>query len=233
MASIKCGNCKATHTSISEVRACHPANAAAEGNGFREEAEALTNRSTIQALVMAGAGAPAASQPVDRFAGLGQPVVVPPTEAQVGFLDKLLAERQHDFPASYADAAKADASQMRIAIDTLVGRPKAAKPAAASTDEPVDYGMYKQARTGDLFRVYPARQGGHLLSKRLIILEDGSAEFMYEGAAKRNVKASEKMTLEEAKAFGHQFGVCCMCAALLTDPESVAAGIGPVCAGKV
>lgn len=33
-------------------------------------------------------------------------------------------------------------------------------------------------------------------------------------------------------AFGKQFGRCSICARLLTDPESVAAGIGPICREK-
>lgn len=33
--------------------------------------------------------------------------------------------------------------------------------------------------------------------------------------------------------YGHATGECGVCGRLLTDPESVAAGIGPVCAGKV
>ena len=32
--------------------------------------------------------------------------------------------------------------------------------------------------------------------------------------------------------YGRAFGVCCMCGRELTDPESVALGIGPVCRSK-
>jgi len=42
----------------------------------------------------------------------------------------------------------------------------------------------------------------------------------------------EKLSLEEAKAFGRKTGVCIACGALLTDPVSIEAGIGPTCASK-
>lgn len=35
-----------------------------------------------------------------------------------------------------------------------------------------------------------------------------------------------------AVEYGHRTGSCCVCGRTLTDPESVAAGIGPVCASK-
>lgn len=101
------------------------------------------------------------------------------------------------------------------------------------TKAPTEMGMYRQTATGDLFRVYKAQTGSHLLCKRLVKLSSGNWTFIYAGAARTQVKAHERLGLDEAKEFGQQFGVCCCCGKLLTDPESVAAGIGPVCAGKV
>ena len=40
------------------------------------------------------------------------------------------------------------------------------------------------------------------------------------------------MTLEEAKEFGKLYGICCRCAAILTDENSIREGIGPICAQK-
>jgi hypothetical protein len=39
----------------------------------------------------------------------------------------------------------------------------------------------------------------------------------------------QPMSLEQAAKQGHMLGFCIRCGATLTDPESVAAGIGPVC----
>lgn len=40
------------------------------------------------------------------------------------------------------------------------------------------------------------------------------------------------MTLEQAKEYGRRTGVCCQCGRELSKPESIEAGIGPVCAGR-
>ena len=38
--------------------------------------------------------------------------------------------------------------------------------------------------------------------------------------------------LAAAKRYGHALGVCAVCGRALTDPDSIAAGIGPVCAKR-
>ncbi len=45
--------------------------------------------------------------------------------------------------------------------------------------------------------------------------------------------ADNKVTVEDAAKFGHAHGVCLMCGRTLTDPASVAQGIGPVCITKI
>lgn len=44
--------------------------------------------------------------------------------------------------------------------------------------------------------------------------------------------AASANPLEQAVAYGRQTGTCACCGRELTDPESIAAGIGPVCASK-
>jgi len=41
------------------------------------------------------------------------------------------------------------------------------------------------------------------------------------------------MTPEDAKRFGDLYGSCFKCSRTLTDPESIAQGYGPVCAGRM
>jgi len=43
----------------------------------------------------------------------------------------------------------------------------------------------------------------------------------------------EVTPLEACKAYGRQIGECGKCHRTLTNPESIAAGIGPVCAGRL
>ncbi|WPH58140.1 hypothetical protein SEA_ALONE_220 [Streptomyces phage Alone3] len=51
----------------------------------------------------------------------------------------------------------------------------------------------------------------------------------------RDVKAGKltPMTPEDAKRFGDLYGTCFKCSRTLTDPESIAQGYGPICAGKM
>lgn len=56
--------------------------------------------------------------------------------------------------------------------------------------------------------------------------------FNYAPGAIRNIRAHHKLTLAQAKAYGAENGVCCRCGATLTNPDSIEAGIGPICAGK-
>lgn len=46
----------------------------------------------------------------------------------------------------------------------------------------------------------------------------------------RTLAGLEPMSLDQARKFGHLHGVCIKCCKPLTDPKSVEAGIGPVCA---
>lgn len=61
----------------------------------------------------------------------------------------------------------------------------------------------------------------------------------YDGRESRKLVADVKagklslMTPEDAKRFGDLYGVCFKCSRTLTDPESIAQGYGPVCAGKM
>ncbi len=86
-------------------------------------------------------------------------------------------------------------------------------------------GMYR--KDGQIYKVQIAVHGsGKPYAKRL--LEGGG--FEYAQGVVRQLNPSEMMTLAEAKEFGALYGVCCVCGATLTDENSIAAGIGPVCA---
>ena len=91
---------------------------------------------------------------------------------------------------------------------------------------PATEGMYKLGNR--IFKVQRAVHGsGHLYTKELV-----SGGFTYASGMIRQLNSSHRMTLEQAKEYGALYGVCCRCAAPLTDEKSIAAGIGPVCATK-
>jgi hypothetical protein len=104
---------------------------------------------------------------------------------------------------------------------------------------------------GTIYKVQQARQGnGRLYAKRLqldpctltdcghptITDEHGThwhGHFVYAPGAIHNLRADQQMTADDARAFGRLYGVCARCGADLTDETSIAAGMGPICAGRI
>ena len=60
---------------------------------------------------------------------------------------------------------------------------------------------------------------------------NGNREYLGK-AGLAGLTPEHKLTLEQAKAWGWATGFCVCCSRLLTDPVSVEAGIGPICASR-
>jgi hypothetical protein len=142
--------------------------------------------------------------------------------------------------------SKEQASRMITALTALPkknNRPTSTpgtKPSEWTDNSPEpDAGMYRRPN-GDIMRVYLGQQSGKMLAKKLVDTgqphpEDSSIhlhDWEYLGKATRFMSGAERMTLEEAKEYGRMTGSCCRCGRRLDVPESVEAGIGPVC-GKM
>lgn len=145
----------------------------------------------------------------------------PASDKQVAFLHTLISERVFEGAVDFATLTSAEASSL---ITELLNSPR-----KSGAERVSDEGMYRNAE-GDIFRVQRSKESGNLYAKRLDIIDGG---FVYEAGAIRNLKPSDRMTLDEAKAFGVEYGICCVCGAFLTNEVSVAEGIGPVCGGRV
>lgn len=94
-----------------------------------------------------------------------------------------------------------------------------------------DGAIYKVQRSkGDATRLY-AKVLTAITGERLRESDDAIVawEFRYAAGAVRSLTPSQRLTLDEAKAFGIRYGVCCVCGITLKDATSVQAGIGPVC----
>lgn len=87
-------------------------------------------------------------------------------------------------------------------------------------------GIYFKA--GVVYKVQVSATGR---SYAKVLREKGG--FDYDVTAIKNISIEDKITLEQAKAYGIQYGVCVACGATLTDAKSVAAGIGPVCGKRI
>lgn len=62
-------------------------------------------------------------------------------------------------------------------------------------------------------------------------LDASSGKWSYAKGAIHNLVPETRVSLELAKAFGVQTGRCMICGRELTNPDSIAQGIGPICAG--
>lgn len=108
-----------------------------------------------------------------------------------------------------------------------------------------EIGFYRVSRENgvdDFFMVYKTVHGmnpGQIVSKILSVVDyvdDVPTHGVWRYQAKRFndviVNRGVKLTLDEAKSFGKIYGFCIRCGRTLTDENSKAAGIGPICAGK-
>lgn len=148
----------------------------------------------------------------------------PATPRQVSFINTLVAERGYDLGERKPEGLTVrEATEL---IDYLLAMPRASR---VSIVAELEVGMYRLAN-GDIYRVQRSRESGRLYAKKL---DWANNRFEFSAGAMRLITADDRMTLDEAKAWGVETGICCVCSAFLTDARSVAAGIGPVCASRV
>lgn len=100
----------------------------------------------------------------------------------------------------------------------------------SATRRALEDGMYRTA-DGIIFKVKHSVGSGRQYAQKLV--QDGNDwSFEYAPGATRKLQPKERMTLEQAKEFGALYGTCCVCGRTLSNEDSIAAGIGPICAGK-
>jgi hypothetical protein len=184
--------------------------------------------------------APAA--PVDRRTP-GQVALMAKLVEDMRKLDAELAGRTEDYitgkSAAGAWESAARGGDVSAWIDKMISKLKelrASQAAAAPATEELEDGMYATVVDGTrrVFKIVHAVHGsGRQYAKELVVAEDGGAASWERAPGMvRKLTAADKMSLDEAKAFGRIYGVCCRCAAPLTDETSIAAGIGPICANR-
>lgn len=161
------------------------------------------------------------------------------SDKQLAFIKRLVAERDITSMGPGFAAVVLSPKDSRDASNTitdLLNLPK--KPqAVAAVREALTDGMYM--KDGDIYKVQYNRASGdgrRLYAKLLVVhsSEFGSADvhFEYAPGAIHQLSLADRMSLEDARAFGVLYGTCCVCGRTLTDEVSIENGIGPVCAGK-
>lgn len=179
------------------------------------------------------------------------------TAKQVEFINRLQSERRwEDIPAleqQVEDArfawrkgqfSKRDASLLIHNLDLAHRR----EPVAVEQESASIEGMHRL--DGKIFKVQVAVHGsGRPYAKALITEQVGTcggcekcdgedkcpafeSRFEYAAGVVRRLSTATRLSLDEAKEFGAVYGVCCVCSRTLTNEASIAAGIGPICAGK-
>lgn len=85
-----------------------------------------------------------------------------------------------------------------------------------------------------IYRVQRGRDSGNLYALILHVdLKTQKGKFEYLPGLIYKLSPEQRLTREQAAEFGHAYGLCGMCGATLTDPASVARGIGPQCATRL
>lgn len=157
----------------------------------------------------------------------GSPAGPGPTPAQISLIETMAREQGREIPADLtrqtASDLIADLTKIREKVQTAV----------------TETGMYR-APNGTIYKVQKSRTSQRLYAKRLVELDEPrqmkgglrTHDFVYDPDAIRSLTADMLMTLDQAKAWGRETGTCCSCGALLTNPESIEDGIGPICGGR-
>ena len=155
---------------------------------------------------------------------------LPASEKQIAFLRRLIDGKQHthdaDAVASVLSRVETmDRRQVSALIDSLIDLPWKPRTSAPQIQE----GFYIKDEV--VYKVQSNKAGTGVYAKRLDI-SGSKGHWHYEAGLTRDLVGLEPLTLEVAAQMGVASGVCVICGRTLDNPESIARGIGPVCATK-
>ena len=116
-------------------------------------------------------------------------------------------------------------------IDRLISKVRELRKARPVVE--IEDGMY--ILDGVVYKVQHAVHGsGRQYAKRLVAGSPGErASFEYAPGVIRKLRPEHRMTMDQAKEWGALYGTCCQCGRVLTNEDSIEAGIGPICASKL
>ena len=151
------------------------------------------------------------------------------TTAQATFISNLRASRV--VPANLNQSVEAlstfEASKL---IDSLKACAYKTSPTAAPA--PVaDRGYYFV--DGEVYTVVAAKIDKSKSYAKILVNLGGRGKWEYVRGMVMRLTPANRITVAQAKEFGHLHGFCMVCGKALTDPKSVENGIGPVCIKKV
>jgi hypothetical protein len=186
------------------------------------------------------------------FSGTLRDPGAPASERQLGYLSQL--GRSRDWASAEGDlfdwvqrglvGDRVTKGQASAAIEFLQGCGEIRPVVEPNLEPAVEPGMYRH--DGTLYRLQRGKTSGALYAMLAVVSESGSdgegrpvfsARFSYSFGTVREIRASERLSLEEAGRLGRLWRVCIDCGAELTDGKRRGAdgltplqrGIGPVC----
>lgn len=93
--------------------------------------------------------------------------------------------------------------------------------------KPVEPGLY--VLDDQVIKVY-LTQNHRLATKALVPQPNGTGSFVYVRGLLSRLTDEHRLTEEQARAYGRQYGFCVACARPLNDDRSIAVGYGQTCA---
>ena len=150
------------------------------------------------------------------------------SDKQVSFINSLLASRE--VPKQYKGLNTFTMSILEASeyIAILKECPMKGQTGSYEKAEPAALGFYKYEEC--VYQVVKSKTGNRYA--KMLKVETGKGTWEYVKGMVNTLKACHLISLNEAKSFGHEFGFCMVCGRTLTDPVSVEAGIGPICANR-
>lgn len=244
MASIRCAHCKHIHSTIAEVKNC--SNIAFERSDCTRCFRSLTK---VNGMWLGFNGETYCPNGLDKHVPKVQaPVELVPTAEDIAFVRTAISTTQYPLSALreslvHGISIAPDGSMFSvwlIAFDQIMLEMATAQeqeqaqeiPAALPATEP---GMY-QKPSGTIYRVKFNKLRTHLYAERVTqetYYGKPKLVFTYMPGEIKNLTADMRMTVDTAKIASQHFGACCVCGRTLTAKESIAAGIGPVCASRI
>jgi hypothetical protein len=158
----------------------------------------------------------------------------PATDRQVSYLTALLrrvaADGMTPTLTHAANAIAAAGPLTKAEASAAISDAKAvldAAPAPAAKRTAVPEGFYLAG--GDVARVVPTKDGQRTYAKRL---DPRTGRWEYVGGLVSRLTEDDALTVGEAAERGRHWGRCMFCGLELSDADSVARGIGPICWDK-
>jgi len=160
----------------------------------------------------------------------------PITDRQRSFLTSLVWERHSDAEEANAILETVDTMTTREAsaeIDRMLRMPKVSQlrsqaPQGRSQGTAAEEGVY--VLDGKVYKVVLAVHGSGRPYAKVLTKDDG---FTIARGMVYRLGNARRLTVDEARKYGALYGRCAVCGATLTDEESMAQGIGPVCATRL